>query len=351
MEYFIGFAVGIIIGAGLAMVLGKIHARTGGKQMEEAFASLAIKALDDNSKRLGEQAGKTLEAKKELIDQAIVAVNERLTRVNKYLQSVEAERKKEFGSLGASIATLAQTTGELHEVMASTQRRGAWGERMAEDIIRTAGMVEGINYTKQSSDQAASGRPDFTFKMPNNLAVNMDVKFPLQSYKAYLDADTEEAGAAALGMLTTAVRGHIRAVAGRGYIDPKTTTNYVIVFLASEQILSAVLGNQPDLVDEALGKRVVLAGPMTLYAMLSIIRQAAEAANLMTMASEVIEQLGKFDAQWDKYSGEVDKLGKYIEQTSRQFETVTTTRTRALLRPLDKIEQLRKDTTESEQTE
>jgi len=341
MEYFIGFAVGIVVGAGIALLAGMIYNRTSGRQMQQTFSALAIDALDANSRRLTEEAGQALESKKALIDQAIASVNERLGRVNTYLQNIEAERKKEFGSLGTSIATLSQTTGQLHAVLASTQRRGAWGERMAGDILRAAGMIEGVNYVKQSSEQAVSGRPDFTFNLPNDLAVNMDVKFPLESYKAYLDAETEEAGAAALRALTAAVRGHIRDVASRGYIDTETTADYVIVFLASEQILSSVLGDQPDLVDEALSKRVVLAGPMTLYAMLSVIRQAAESANLMTTAGEVIDLLGTFLAQWEKYNAEVERLGKYIDQASRQFETVSTTRTRALHRPLEKIEQLR----------
>lgn len=347
MEYFIGFAVGIVVGAGVALLAGLIYNRTSGRQMQQAFSALAVDALDANSRRLTEEAGKALESKKALIDQAIVSVNDRLTRVNAYLQNLEAERKKEFGSLGTSIATLSQTTGQLHAVLASTQRRGAWGERMAEDILRLAGMIEGVNYVKQSSEQADSGKPDFTFNLPNNLMVNMDVKFPLQSYKAYLDADTEDAGTAALRALTKAVRGHIRDVASRGYIT-ETTANYVIVFLASEQILSSVLADQPDLVDEALGKRMVLAGPMTLYAMLSVIRQAAESTNLMTTAGEVIDLLGTFTAQWEKYNAEVERLGKYIDQVSRQFETVSTTRTRALHRPLEKIEQLRQDAGDAE---
>ncbi len=349
MEYFIGFIVGVLVGAGIALLTGKIYNRTNGKQMQDAFSALASEALDANSKRLSEASGKDLDHKKELIDQALKNVSEHLKQVSKYLQGVEADRKKEFGALGSSITTLSQTAGQLHAILASTQRRGAWGERMAEDIIRIAGMLEGVNYTKQSSEQAESGRPDFTFSLPNNLAVNMDVKFPLQSYKAYLDAETDQESAAALRSLSVAVRGHIRTVAARGYIDPKTTTNYVIVFLASEQILSSVLADQPDLIDDALARRVVLAGPMTLYAMLSVIRQAAEAANLMTTASEVIELLGKFTAQWDKYGVEVDKLGKYIDQAQRQFEVVTTTRTRALHRPLEKIEQLRQDSSGSDE--
>ena len=218
MEYFIGFVIGVLVGAGIALLIGKIYSRTSGKQMQDAFSALAADALDANSKRLSEASGKDLDHKKELIDQTLKNVGQRLEQVNKYLQGVEADRKKEFGALGSSITTLSQTAGQLHAVLASTQRRGAWGERMAEDIIRIAGMIEGVQYTKQSSQQAESGRPDFTFSLPNNLSVNMDVKFPLESYKAYLDADTDQASAAALRALTVAVRGHIRAVAARAAV-------------------------------------------------------------------------------------------------------------------------------------
>jgi len=341
MEYFIGFAIGVVVGAGIALLVTLIRSRTGDRRMQQAFAALAAEALDANSKRLTETAGATLDAKKALIDQAVKAVNDRLGKMGDYFHHLEAERKKEFGSLGTSITSLSNTTGQLHEMLASSQRRGVWGERMAEDILRLAGLIEGVNYTKQSSEQAESGRPDFTFNLPNDLKVNMDVKFPLESLKAYLDAETDDSRDAELHSLTAAVRRYVRTVASRGYIDPKATVDYVIVFLASEQVFSLVLGDNPDLIDEALSRRIVLAGPLTLYAMLSVIRQAAESANLMTTASEVIDLLRQFTAQWDKYNEEMDKLGRHIDQTARQFEAVMTTRTRALQRPLDKIEELR----------
>lgn len=342
MEYLIGFVIGAAFGAGLALVISHMRTRQSLVQMRETFAALAGEALDNNSRRLGDQTGSLLESKKELIDQSVKAINERLNKMGEYFQHLEADRKKEFGQLSNSVTLLSNTTGQLHQMLASTQRRGAWGERMAEDIITLAGMAEGVNYSKQSSDQAASGRPDFTFYLPNDLKVNMDVKFPLESYKAYLDAETDEGRQTQVQSLVTAVKGHVRAVASRGYIDPKIpTVNYVVVFLPSEQILSLVLAANGDMVDEALSKRVVLASPMTLYAMLSVIRQAAESANLMRTADEVLDLLHGFLGQWNKYSGEFDKLEKYLSQTTQQFEKIRSTRTRQLERQLEKIETLR----------
>ncbi len=344
MLYAIMFISGVLAGACIALIATHIRARASNDQFREVFASLASDALDANSRRLGEQAGTLLEGKKELIDQSVKVINDRMSKMGEYFQRLEADRKKEFGELSGSVAMLAGTTGQLREMLSSTQRRGAWGERMAEDILRLVGMQETINYTKQSSEQAESGRPDFTFFMPNDLKANMDVKFPLESYKAWLDAKENTVRDAHLKSLVTAVRGHIRAVASRGYIDPTLgTVDYVIVFLPSEQILSLVLAAAPDMVDEAMQKKVVLASPFTLYAMLAVIRQAAESANLMRTAHEVLDILREFGKQWTKYGGEVDKLGKYLDQVARQFDVVTTTRTRQLERQLDRIEQLRND--------
>jgi DNA recombination protein RmuC len=341
-EFAIGLVLGIILGAAVAIAVGAVRQRSADRRMRETFAALAAEALDANSRRLAESAGATLEGKKALIDQSVSAVNERLEAVRQFLQRLEAERKQDLGALSTSVSSLATTTGKLHEMLASTQRRGAWGERMAEDVLRLAGLQEGVNYVKQSSDHAEEGRPDFTFFLPNDLKANMDVKFPLERYKAYIDAPDEQGRAQQLQQLAAGVRGHVRAVAGRGYIDPKLpTVPYVIVFIPSEQIFSLVLSVNPDLMDEALTMKVVLASPLTLYAMLAVIRQAAENANIMKTADEVIALLGEFQKQWTNYNIALDTLGQRIDQAAKQFETVSTTRSNVLQRPLDKIEDLR----------
>jgi len=343
IAYFIaGFVIGALIGAALTVVVSLMRGRAADRHMREAFAALAAEALDANSKRLGEQAGAALDAKKQLIDQALTAVNERLEHVRRLLQQVETERKQDFGRLSTSVASLSTTTGELHKMLASTQRRGAWGERMAEDVLRLAGMQETVNYTKQSGEKAESGRPDFTFNLPNDLKVNMDVKFPLERYKGFLDAESDDARAAERDQLVAAVRNHVKEVASRGYIDPEVpTVEYVIVFIPSEQIYSLVLEAHPDLLDEALRLKVVLASPLTLYAMLAVIRQAAENANVMRAADEVMTLLNQFYKQWTDYNIELDKLGQRIESAAKQFDIVRQRRSNALRRPLEKIEEIR----------
>lgn len=353
MEFILGFVLGAALGATVALAAALASARKGQQQMREAFSALAGEALDANTrrlneilegsgKRLGEQAAAQLESKKALIDQSLSAVGERLELVRQFVQRIETERKQDLGQLAGTLGQLSATTGELHKMLASTQRRGAWGERMAEDVLRLAGLQEGVNYLKQSSADAENGRADFTFLLPNNLKANMDVKFPLEKYKAYVDSPDDDARRRAARELCLAVKGHVRDVSRRGYIDPQVpTVPYVIVFIPSEQIFSLVLETAPDLIDEALSVKVVLASPLTLYAKLAIMRQAAESFNLMQTANEVITLLGQFSKQWKSYNEELDKLGQRIELLSKQYEVVRTTRTHMLQRPLDKIEDLR----------
>jgi DNA recombination protein RmuC len=357
IPFAVGMIVGLLAGALLTWLLlaGRRKAAATElqalqQQMRDAFASLAAAALDANSKRLAESTAAALDGKKELIDQSVKGINERLNDLGRYFKTVENDRKNEFGRLSESISQLQQTSGELHKVLASTQRRGAWGERMADDILRLVGFIQDVNYTKQDTRFAAGDRerPDFTFLLPNDLAVNMDVKFPLENYRAYLDAEADAARDFALAQLVRDVRGHIRAVACRGYVDTRCgTVDYVMVFIPSEQIYSLVLNADADLIDDALGLKVVLASPLTLYAMLAVIRQAAEHANLMKTAGEVLDLLAAFNRQWQNYKEEQDKLGAQLDTVNRTYERMRTTRTNVLERPLEKIEDLRAQQAES----
>jgi len=351
MEFAMGLVVGVLIGAGVVLAVVALRGRGAAReqaaalaQMREVFAALAGEALDANSQRLAQQAAATLDGRKALIDQAVQAVNERLEQVRQALQRIEAERRQDFGHLASAVGSLTTTAGKLHEMLASSKRRGAWGERMAEDVLRLAGLEEQVSYVKQSTDAAAGERerPDFTFLLPNGLRANMDVKFPLERFKAYLDAETDEGRAGELRQLVQAVRNHVRAVAGRGYVDASVpTVPYVIVFIPNEQIYGLVLSAQADLIDEALGQRVVLASPLTLYAMLCVIRQAAEHANIMRTADEVLSLLGEFSKQWGLYGEAFGKVGQRIEQLRDEYDKLAGTRTNMLQRPLDKIEALR----------
>jgi len=330
-------------------------------RIKESFGALSLQALSKNTEDFLKLANETLskqtqmgekelEGKKKLIDQTLEAMKEDLQRVQDLVTSFEKDREKKFGELASQLkftaeqtGKLQETTGQLKAALASTKARGQWGERMAEDVLRLAGFVEGVNYQKQKSLETVGTRPDYTFFLPQNLKVNMDVKFPLDNYLRYLEFEGEANKETYKGQFLKDVRGRIKEVTTRDYINPEeNTVDYVLVFIPNEQVYAFINENDSCLLDEALKKKVILCSPVTLYAILAVIRQAADNFNLERTAAQILSLLGAFYKQWHAFLGSLEKMGKKIEETQKEFNTLTSTRRNQLERPLRQIEDLRK---------
>ena len=227
--------------------------------------------------------------------------------------------------------------------MANTRIRGQWGERMAEDVLRILGFVEGINYAKQKSLETVGTRPDYTFILPQDLKLNMDVKFPLDSYLKYNREDNETIKEAYKQQFLKDVRQRIKEVTTRDYINPaEKTLDYVLVFVPSEQVYCFIHQNDIAIMDEAIKNKVILCSPLTLYALLAVIRQQVDNYNLEKTTSQVLSLFGTFNKQWIEYKKCSESMGNKIRQAYEEYESLSTTRSRMLERPLKQIDDLRK---------
>lgn len=329
------------------------------EQLKTAFAALSRDALTRNTDdflklaktKLDHQAEsslKHLDTKKELIDAGLKNMSGKLTELTTLIQSVDKERRESAGAIKSDLQQTAdathklrETTAQLREALANPQRRGQWGERIAEDVLRLAGFVEGVNYEKQQV--VASGeKPDYTFVLPKGLRVNMDVKFSLDNYLRAVEAPDEASAKRFEIAFLRDVRDQIKSVTSREYIDPEGgTVDYVLVFIPNEQIYGYLHEHDPTLLDDAIKQKVVLCSPLTLYAVLSVIRQSVESFRLEQTANEILGLLGAFQREWVKYCDVAEKMGKALEQAMKQFEALQGTRTRRLERQLDRIEDLR----------
>jgi DNA recombination protein RmuC len=213
---------------------------------------------------------------------------------------------------------------------------------MAEDVLRLAGMIEGVNYRKQSTTESGT-KPDFVFLLPTGPRVNMDVKFPIANYLRFLESDDADADRLRKTFLTD-VRSRVKEVTTRDYIDPVAgTLDFVLVFIPNEQLYGFIHENDPQLIEFALSRKVVLCSPLTLFAILAVIRQAADNFRLQQASNEILRLLGEFNKQWAKYGEVVERLGRQLESAMKAYTDLTTTRTRQLERQLDKIEALRSE--------
>ena len=299
-----------------------------------------------------ELASRDLEAKKSLIDQQLATMTERLAAVGQLVRDLEDDRREKFGSISEqlvqqqqSVNALAQSAQSLREVLASSKVRGQWGERMAEDVLRLSGLVEGVNYRKQTTVPGGRGIPDFTFLLPNGLRMHMDVKFPLENYVRCTEAASDLDRKRFRDDFLRDVRGHVRTLAGRDYVDPSSwTVDFVLLFIPNEQLYAFIHEHDVKLGDEAAQRGVVLCSPLTLFAILALVRQTVENLQLVHTSNEVLSLLGAFKKQWGMFVEKMDKLDRSLGTVRRDYDDLVGTRRRALERPLERIESLRDGT-------
>jgi DNA recombination protein RmuC len=118
--------------------------------------------------------------------------------------------------------------------------------------------------------------------------------------------------------------------------------DHVLLFLPNESIFGFVHEHDPTLVDFALGQKVVLCSPFTLFAVLAVIRQAVDAVQLQQTSDDVLRCLGAFGQQWDQFIGAMELVGRRLDTAHRGFEELAGPRRRQLERQLDRLDELRK---------
>ncbi|MBN2623327.1 MAG: DNA recombination protein RmuC [Acidimicrobiales bacterium] len=281
------------------------------------------------------------------VEQHMGDVRAELARVTELVGSLQRERAEQHGrvetrlsEMAAVSARLAETTQSLRQALANPKARGQWGERMADDVLRAAGLQEGISYRKQSATTAGT-IPDFTFLLPGGRVLHMDVKFPIDNYLRYLEASSERERDQHVIAFVRDVRARVRELSGRVYIDPDETLDEVLLFIPNEAVYAFVHQHDRELIDVALGQKVVLCSPSTLFSVLAVIRQAVEQTQLQRTSDEILACLGAFEQQWGKFSDALDKVGRSLDSVRRSWDDLSGTRRRQLERQLDRVTELR----------
>lgn len=327
-----------------------------GATVGELTQGALTRASDELLKRSRESLGaerqlatQDLENQKQQIAVQLETLTGQLGQVSTLVGALENDRSKKYGEIAQALentnrqtASLLQSSNALREALASTKARGQWGERMAEDVLRMAGLVEKINYLKQAQIEGVGTTPDFTFLLPRGFKLNMDVKFPLDNYMRYLEADSPVDREHHREQFLRDVRARIRELTSRDYVNTQQNTlPYVLLFIPNEQIFGFIHEQDPSILDDALRNKTLICSPITLFAVLAVIRQAMDNFVLEQTSHEILELLAQFRKQWREYSGQFEALGKQIDTAARTYDRLSTTRTRALDRRLDKLDALR----------
>jgi len=352
MELFIVVMV-LLVGIGVGAVVAALLRRrapapvsvpaASTQDIVELVLSLTGDKLADHTAAADQQLGH----RNAVIEQQVAGMAGELSRVADLVTSLQRDRVQQHTELTTRLTEtarqsrdLVETTQSLRQALASPKARGQWGERMADDVLRSAGLVEGVNYVRQKG-VAGGGIPDVTFLLPGDRVLHMDVKFPIDNYVRALEASSPLEVEAATTAFLRDVRQRVREITTRAYIDPDTTVDEVLLFIPNESVYSFIHEHDPAMVDTALAQRVVLCSPFTLFAVLAVIRQTIEQHQLERTGDEILQCLSGFRTQWAKYTEQVDLVARRFESTQKAFGDLAGARRKALQRTVDQVDELR----------
>jgi DNA recombination protein RmuC len=368
MDFALALLVGLALGAlGLFLALrDRLGTQTPSTTLDDTVnqavtqaLSTALQNLDDRSRRdreesirlasdrVAEASSEQLGKRAEAIDTSLRTVQDalhtRLQQMDVEIAKLRELNVEKFGNVDKAVSELAKRTGDLSNVLSSSQARGQWGERMAEDLLRTAGLIEGINYEKQDTIEGG-GRPDYTFLLPPDRVLYMDVKFPLDSFTRYVEAVEPTAKTQLRTDFIKAVRDRVRELEKRDYAVATTrhSLDYVLLFVPNESINGFIHESDPTLIDWALERKVVLCSPLTLYAFLAVVRQATESFHTEETAAQILQMMSKFRKQWESYVKSLEKVKKSFDGMQAELDDLTVgKRFKGLNRETKKMDELR----------
>ena len=281
--------------------------------------------------RSDQQLQSEREKREHLVLEALSPVRETLRTMQEKVTELETQRSEQYGSLSEQLKQaqisdqqLRMTTESLASALRSNSTRGVWGETQLRRVVEAAGLAQYVDFNTQTNitTDAGLGRPDMVVRLPGNKSIAIDAKVPLEHY---IEASTipytatGEEGARRKLLIdkhVKAVRAHIDALAKKTYWEGfDASPEFVIAFIPSESLLSSALEADPSILDYSFSKRVALASPVNLWAVLKTVaftwqQQAVtdEAQKLFDLGNSLYQRLGAL-------SGHAESLRKALERT------------------------------------
>lgn len=314
---------GILIGGALTLIIGFFLYRFLSKVQENRFKVLAGEILQQNSEQLKVTATDNLSA-------VVSPLKEKITEYRELLESLQRNDLKDRENLRARLTQMIESAGKIEleasqltkALSSDIKFQGQWGEIVLERILELAGLEKGREYTVQNhlSDGQKNFRPDVIVNLPGDTQIIIDSKVSLTAYFDYVNNSNTEA----LKALKTSVSNHIDGLSKKNYqnLYGVTSPEFVFLFIPVEGVYSVLLKENPEMIELALKKNIILVSPINLMANLKTVGSLWRIEKQSKGAEELARKAG---AMHDKFAGLIDdfeKLGSSLEKSQKIHQDI-----------------------------
>jgi DNA recombination protein RmuC len=288
---------------------------------------------------------------KEVIERLVTDLKTEIDARQKEIRSLEQDRNTKFGEITRAISehrkiteALSVSTQSLAQILSNNQVRGQWGERIIEDILQSAGLIESIHYERQKALSKNGSIPDITLLLPNKRKVAIDVKFPYAQVQLMVNAPDAATKRNYLKLFEKDVKEKILQLDKRGYINLEAgTLDYAILFVPNEQLFSYINQQFPHLIDEAMNKKIMIVSPFTFLIVARTVMEAYRNFMIENNLRTIIDHINHFVTEWDRFKLDFDKFDVSLAKLRDHFDQIHTTRYKQMdlrLRRVREYEQL-----------
>ena len=309
--------------------------------LSESFRGVAASALESSMSQFlnlarstfesaGENQKLDAEARHKAMDALIKPVADTLLKYQEQVQQLEKERARAFQAIDGELKRvaeghqqLARETTALKDALKRPHVRGRWGEVQLKNCIELAGMSEfaDVEFQSSTSDEEGIHRPDMIVRMPGGRQVVVDAKTPIDAFLNALEATTPEQRAAETARHGRHVKEQVRKLASRDYVKShKNSADFTVLFLPNESFLYAALESEPDIVEYAVERKVLIATPPTLIGLLKVIRYGWSEQKLADNAQKIWDMGVELHKRIADFAETYESVGKHLDRAKDEYD-------------------------------